>query len=86
MGVSVVLEVLPHFEPKYLVKIQKDIWTISSLHVKFSVLNGSTIHKKNETFWFGGIKMFCPKNQAKRIDKIFKDFELYQAFMHNFLC
>ena len=27
-----------------------------------------------------------PKNRSKKISKIHKDFELYQLYMHNFLC
>ena len=27
-----------------------------------------------------------PKNHARKIDNIYKDFQLYKVFMHNFLC
>ena len=53
LDISVVYGALAHFEPKKGDKIHNEFWTISSLHVQFSVENSPNIsniyiiHKKN---------------------------------------
>ena len=37
------------------------------------------------SIWFGGMEHFWPKNHRRKIEKIHKDFELYQVFIYNFL-
>ena len=35
---------------------------------------GLMFTKTIDTFWSGGIRTFCPKNQTKETDKIHEDF------------